>query len=59
MGSVKIFSNEFINKSEGDNLVLLNNVLKWLTFKSQIFKITNFSVGLENSIEEKLVFSPY
>lgn len=60
-GSFRLFSNELVNRSEGDNLALAANILDWIQFKSQVFSISYFSVCLNDSIncENKNTFEPH
>lgn len=43
-GGFEVFSNEAISKSQGDNLKLLANLVKWLQFKTHILEVEFFRV---------------
>ena len=51
IGSMNIFSNESVQRSEGDNLQLFKNVLQWLQFKQDVLTIDFFKVCADTSFQ--------
>lgn len=60
VGSFKMFSNEFVNLSDGDNLFFGKNLLNWLDFNNNVLNVEFFSVCSTDGVrcEQKRVFKP-
>lgn len=59
-GSFKMFSNEFINQSQGDNFRFMENLFDWLQFKLMVVTVKRFAFCKELSAdcENNTVFKP-
>lgn len=44
VGGFKVFGNEFIERSEGDNAEMMEAVLDWLEFKNLRVRVENFAI---------------
>lgn len=59
-GSFRLFSNELLNRSGGDNFHLMENLLDWLDFKLMVVTVRNFAFckTLSADCEPTSVFRP-
>ena len=53
VGSFKIFSNDYFNKSEGDNFFLARNLMNWVDYKNHVLDLEYYSICSNNEIDCK------
>ena len=44
VGSFRIFSNEYFNKSNGDNFEFAKNLMNWVDFKNHVLDLDYYSI---------------
>ena len=61
MGSFKIFSNDYFNKSNGDNFYFARNLMNWVDFKNHVLDLEYYSICSVDDLtcKQQTTFKPY